>query len=257
MPDFVQFPSEYLEAKPGFRLSGAENSVLEVIELLTFGQNCRIASFPNHYVCQKTGLKTSEVSRALKKLLKKNLIVKTTEKTSRFYSIQTNPELWQKEEKLTKLSKKVDKIVKKPRKRKIQTGNAFTSNPPDPRIKTVIDFYFESFKKIHGFPPKINGGCDAGNIKKLLTWLDGKVGIENSLDEMRRLITKFLSLKDRFLESKGYSITMLMNNFNGLRMEKDDYNKVDKFSDAGTWKNGKIEKEDEGENGTVDEELPF
>lgn len=60
---------------------------------------------------------------------------------------------------------------------------------PDPRIKKLIDYFFEAFKKRRGFEPTVNGGVWGNIFKRLLR--------ESSEDTIRIVIDSFFAYDKR------------------------------------------------------------
>jgi len=69
-------------------------------------------------------------------------------------------------------------------------GNRKKQKPaPDPRIKRLIDYFFEAFKKRRGFEPTVNGGAWGNIFKRLLR--------ESSEETIRIVIDSFFAYDKR------------------------------------------------------------
>ena len=61
--------------------------------------------------------------------------------------------------------------------------------PPDPRIKTLIDYYHDAFVRVRGFAPKVNGGTWGKIFKGLLR--------DSSADTIKAVIDEFFAYDKR------------------------------------------------------------
>lgn len=82
---------------------------------------------------------------------------------------------------------------------------------PDPRIKQVIDAYYEVFQKKFGCKPtSFKGGRDAKILQSLLkNW---------TLEQLQSAIKSFLQTDDQFFKKNGYDMPRFETYLNGLKV---------------------------------------
>ena len=119
---FTRIPNGYLEGKARYRnLNQEEGCVLMVLERETFGFGRAWAKLSLGYLEEKTGMSKPNLHRALKNLIRKNLILQSDKEVSE-YGVQTDPARW---EKISSLSHGTKKVIpsdnEEPLSREIKT----------------------------------------------------------------------------------------------------------------------------------------
>lgn len=89
--------------------------------------------------------------------------------------------------------------------------NAQNSKKPDPRIKQLIDYYYQKFVSKFSEKPVINGKKDGSIFKELLK--------NHDEDKIKRLLDLFFESKDPFIVQNGYTIGVFKTKFNKLLVE--------------------------------------
>ncbi len=80
--------------------------------------------------------------------------------------------------------------------------------PPDPRIKVVMDYYYEKFQAKFGQAPVIHGAKDGSILKRLLAELE--------LDRVKELMDIFFQTDDEFIIGSGYGLGVFSATINKL-----------------------------------------
>jgi len=120
--NFTRIPNGYLEGKARYRnLNQEEGCVLMVLERETFGFGRAWAKLSLGYLEEKTGMSKPNLHRALKNLIRKNLILPSDKEVNE-YGVQTDPTRW---EKISSLSHGTKKVIpsdnEEPLSREIKT----------------------------------------------------------------------------------------------------------------------------------------
>ena len=155
---FAPIANEILEALAGFRLPGEQVQILFVIIRETYGFNRKEAEISYKRFGALTGLKKSNISRALKGLLSKLLIevIKNDNRTVATYRFNKNYDIWQviKTDNQTRLSKLITSVIK--------TDNLTIKET----IKETI--YTSSFLTFwNSYPKKVGKGAAFNSWKRI------------------------------------------------------------------------------------------
>lgn len=82
------------------------------------------------------------------------------------------------------------------------------SNDTDPRIKILIDHYYNLFQSKFDEKPNINGAKDGALFKDLLKKYDE--------DKIKALLIAFFEIDDKFIQQSGYTVGVFANQVNRL-----------------------------------------
>ncbi len=176
----IDIANEIAEAFFKLHLPANAWRVLWVILRQTYGWKKKADKISYTQFQQRTGLDRRNTARALKLLVDRNIIVKNVTTFITTYGFNKDYSQWKPLSKMS-LSDKIDNetIVKidthkrKERKKNIADSKNKSASLPskkkkaDPRIKTIIDYFFQTCKEKKGFEPAINGK-DAKITKEML-----------------------------------------------------------------------------------------
>ena len=91
---YTQLPNSLLEALTKIRISGEEWQCLCLILRKTYGWHKQEDWISNSLFVKATGIKKQNVNRALKKLIKKNIVIKKDYMGKPIYSLLENNNTW-------------------------------------------------------------------------------------------------------------------------------------------------------------------
>jgi len=115
-------------------------------------------------------------------------------------------------------------------KRERNPSKTFNSSKPEkpkqadpktnPAIKVAMDHFHVEYLRIHGVPPRMNGGKHGAVYKRILEGSGETGNTPLSIDKLKEVITGFLSQKNKTVASAGYPIEWLENSINGLMLKE-------------------------------------
>lgn len=167
---YTAIANEIAEAFFTLQLSGNEWRVLWVIIRQTYGWKKKTERISISTFERKTGLKRRHIFRLLKNLIERNIITKNDTTFITTYGFQKDYSKYKPLPKMTYSVKignetvtKIGAHKRKERKKNIASSKIKDASLPsqekkkDPRVKTLIDFFYQTCTERKGFKPLTNG----------------------------------------------------------------------------------------------------
>ena len=187
---YINIANELGEAFFKLQLSGNEWRILWVILRQTYGWHKKTDRISITQFQQRTELKRRHVARILKDLVDRYIITKNDTTFITTYGFNKDYSQWQSLPKMTHSVKNGNETVTKIGAHKRNKENILHSSSQekktDPRVKTLIDYFFQTCKEVKGFKPAINGK-DGQAVKRMLSTY--------SEDTLKSIISFFLDNK--------------------------------------------------------------
>lgn len=109
---YTKIANEILEAMARFRIPGEQRQCLDFILRKTYGYNKKEDAIANSQFCEATGLKKGNVSRAIKALVDKNIVIKNDNRKIPTYQFNKHFKQWRELSKKQPVIKKATVVIK-------------------------------------------------------------------------------------------------------------------------------------------------
>ena len=151
---YTKIANEIMDALVAFRIPGEERQCLDFIIRKTYGYNKKEDIISNSQFVSATGMKKGNVSRAVKNLVSKNIVIKSDNKQVPTYRFNKNYKTWKVLSKLQPVINMTTAVIKsdnkllskvmdtKERKTIIQNKGRKKFNPPS--LAEVIKYFFDN-----------------------------------------------------------------------------------------------------------------
>ena len=217
----VDLANDLVEALAKIRLSGEESQVLWSILRKTYGWHKKEDHISLSQFALMTGIKRQNVLRAINKLASKKIIavIKKDDSIINMYRIQKDFDNWEALSKKITTPKTVINIDKRGESKMMHTKENNTKeihiepvikkdSPPNPNVKTFIDYWHVSFKSKFSQPYIFNGPKEGSLIKSLLKTIP--------IEDLKTKADTFFTCNDDFIKKSGYTIGVFYSQINKL-----------------------------------------
>jgi phage replication O-like protein O len=247
---YTRIANEMLEALAGIRISGEARQCLDVILRKTYGWNKKEDTISLSQFCLLTKMVKSRVCCSLAKLRQMNIIItKKGNGSGNIYRFNKDFDTWKPLPKKVTVKRTItnngnrryqkrksalpimvhtkdtitkDTITKdtlceretkpplKQPKKRSQLGGR--SSKPNPEVKEIQKYFYSAYKSAFNVAYVANFGKDGKIFEDLLKVIP--------LDNLKRLVDKYFSLPDEFVEGAGYTVGLFKVRVNRLQIEK-------------------------------------
>ena len=174
---FTQIANEIMDALVAYRIPGEERQCLDFILRKTYGYHKKEDIISNSQFVAATGLKKGNVSRAIKNLVLKNIVIKNDNKNIPSYRFNKNYKTWKVLSKLQPVINMTTVVIKSDNKplskamdtkdRKITIQKIKGKKFIPPSVAEVIKYFFEN-----GYSVEV--GKKAFEYYSTANWKDSK-----------------------------------------------------------------------------------